>query len=352
MSRVTIKTVAKAVGVSAATVSNAYNKPDQLSAALRERVLAKAAELGYDGPNAAAQSLRSGRANAIGVLLSYHLPYAFSDPFAVDFLAGLSEACSEQRAALVLLPLAGEPDQEPDLGALRRANIDGLTEICLTHVVASVNELTRRRGLPFVGTFINPDNDYVAIDDVDAGRLLGEHLHRLGHRDVTVLWDSARPPGSSPREVPADASTTSHYEQLDRMWVDRFRGVAEGMPGARFRLVEGGINSLESGRTAGAYALDQATRSTAIVCMSDVMALGVLDAMRARGLSAPGDVSVCGIDDIAAATSAGLTTVHQPSHEKGLRVGRLLLDPSLTERQVILPVELVVRRSTGPAPRT
>ena len=80
---VTIKTVAQAVGVSPSTVSNAYNKPGQLSAAMRERILAKAAELGYAGPDASARALRSGKAGAVGVLFTDKLAYAFSDPYAV-----------------------------------------------------------------------------------------------------------------------------------------------------------------------------------------------------------------------------------------------------------------------------
>ena len=82
---------------------------------------------------------------------------------------------------------------------------------------------------------------------------------------------------------------------------------------------------------------------------SDVLALGVLQAMTARSLVAPDDVSVCGFDDIAAAAEAGLTTIRQPIAEKGRRVGELLLDPDAPSRQILLPIELVARASTGQA---
>jgi DNA-binding LacI/PurR family transcriptional regulator len=98
MARITVKTLAAAVGVSPATISNAYNRPDQLSAELRERILATAKELGYPGPDAAGRILRIGRAEAVGVLLSERLSYAFSDPFAVEFLTGLSEVVEEHGA--------------------------------------------------------------------------------------------------------------------------------------------------------------------------------------------------------------------------------------------------------------
>src|SRR3954454_12113407 len=106
MAGVTLKTVAQAVGVSPSTVSNAYNKPDQLSAALRERILITARELGYAGPDAAARALRSGRAGSVGVLFTDKLSYAFSDPYAVGFLAGLSEIAEQFSTSLLLMPLS------------------------------------------------------------------------------------------------------------------------------------------------------------------------------------------------------------------------------------------------------
>ena len=96
MARITVKTLAAAVGVSPSTVSNAYNRPDQLSAPLRQRILAKADELGYAGPDAAGRTLRVGRADAVGVLLSERLSYAFSDPYVIEFLAGLSEVAERR----------------------------------------------------------------------------------------------------------------------------------------------------------------------------------------------------------------------------------------------------------------
>ena len=103
--RPTLDTVAKAAGVSRMTVSNAYNRPDQLSAATRERVLQVAAELGYGGPDPAGRTLRRGRSGTIGVVLSDHLSRAFSDPGMVANLHGLATALGEARLALLLLPV-------------------------------------------------------------------------------------------------------------------------------------------------------------------------------------------------------------------------------------------------------
>jgi DNA-binding LacI/PurR family transcriptional regulator len=88
---------------------------------------------------------------------------------------------------------------------------------------------------------------------------------------------------------------------------------------------------------------------TAVIGLSDVLALGALEAMAARGLTAPADVSVCGFDDIPAAADAALTTLRQPIAEKGRKVGELLLDPDAPNRQILLPIQLVARATTGTA---
>lgn len=99
-----------------------------------------------------------------------------------------------------------------------------------------------------------------------------------------------------------------------------------------------------------ALVLDGPERPSAIVADSDVLAGGVLEAVRLRGLQPGRDISVTGFDDASPAGPAGLTTVRQPIRERGRLMGRMLLDPTFTTRRVVLPTELVVRSSTGPAP--
>src|ERR1700712_2304461 len=101
---VTLATVARAVGVSATTVSNAYNRPHKLTPALRERILEAARSLGYPGPDPAARSLRRGRAGSIGLLFGEALTYAFQDPVAIEFLLGLAEGTARDNSVLQLIP--------------------------------------------------------------------------------------------------------------------------------------------------------------------------------------------------------------------------------------------------------
>lgn len=343
MPRITIKTVAQAVGVSPSTVSNAYNKPGQLSAELRERILAKADELGYAGPDAAARSLRSGRAGAVGVLLTQRLSYAFSDPYAVGFLTGLSEVMEESATSVLLLPLSDSVELTTQ--TMRNANIDALTALCVDANSPAI-QVAAARKIPIVRTDPVPGEcaSYVTIDDFEAGKLVGDHLNRLGHRQVTIVTDRHTMTHLEHRQTSFDEVRCADCRR-------RLQGIRAAMPDAAINVITGGHNAVESGQRAAPVALDAQHRPTAVVALSDVLALGILDAMSTRGIQPGKDISVVGFDDIPAAAGVGLTTVRQPIIDKGRKVGQLLLDPELTERQITLPIELIVRSSTGPAAR-
>ncbi|HZE48461.1 MAG TPA: LacI family DNA-binding transcriptional regulator [Jatrophihabitantaceae bacterium] len=343
-----MKSVAAAVGVSLSTVSNAYNKPEQLSADVRDRIFAAARNLGYPGPDAAARSLRSRRAGAIGLLLTEQLSYAFSDPFAVGLLAGLSEVAERTRTGLLLIPLPryeAEADEDAireSVEAMRSAVVDGVVAYCVDigHPALDVISI---RGLPFVHSDDDLPGRRVVIDEASATRAIGEHLARLGHTNVAMVVDSGRS-ATTPDEI-TDASALYNNARL------RAQGVREGLgENAQLTIVSGGHNSVESGIAAAEFVLDRRERPTAIAAGGDVLAFGVIEAMRRRGLVPGRDISVTGFDDVPAAEGAGLTTVRQPIRDKGRLLGRMLLDPSYTEERVVLPTELVIRSSTGPVP--
>ncbi|HSN42891.1 MAG TPA: LacI family DNA-binding transcriptional regulator [Propionibacteriaceae bacterium] len=344
-----LKDIADVVGVSIMTVSNAYNAPHRLSAELRERIFATAATMGYHGPGGAGRTLRSGKSNAYAVLFAEPLSYAFFDPYTVLLLAGFSEAMEQRKASITLVSVP--PDDPEALNVVRTMSVEGMAGLCASHPAMQV---ARERGLRTVATDPVPDGDYVTIDDREAGQLMGRHLRRLGHRHVTIVAEILFADQPAPTEysmeefsVVLDRYTTLGYFD----WWLRLRGLFDGLGDAEVRVLVAGRNTRDSGRLAGEFALDRADRPTAIIAVSDVMALGVLDVMADRALVAGRDVSVAGFDDIPDAARAGLTTVHQPIVQKGRLAAELLLDPELTPRQVSLPYELVVRTSTGPVPR-
>jgi DNA-binding LacI/PurR family transcriptional regulator len=330
----TLQAVADAVGVSRSTVSNAYSRPDQLSGALRQRILDTARQLGYPGPNPTARSLRRGWVGAIGVLFESQLSYAFTDPFAVRFLAGVAES-AERRA-------------------VENAAVDGFCVYCVGDE-GWVVDVLRDRGLPVVTTVprddAGPDDRYVGIDERAAARAVAAHVAGLGHRRVALLGDGVQP-GAAPGELRLpDVAAVAHPTTRARIagFADAFAEVGVAWP--ELTLLAAGGNSRSAGTAAVAAALAAPEPPTAVLACSDVLALGVLDALAGAGRP---PVSVTGFDDIAEAAAAGLTTVRQPAEEKGRIAARLLLDPPADPAagHVLLPTALVVRTSTGPVPRS
>ncbi|TWJ23280.1 LacI family DNA-binding transcriptional regulator [Micromonospora endolithica] len=346
--RTTLRSVAEAAGVSTATVSYAFNRPDRLSGEMRSRILAVARELGYPGPDAAARSLRTGRANAIGVIFTTELTYAFSDPYVLALLGGLAETLAHSRTSLVLIPfapvIAGLSDVEvrESLDAVHRAVIDGAVADGLTDDHPAVRALSDR-SLPLVRSSDTAAGRCVLIDDRQAGREIGRHLADLGHREVAVVVSSPREPGCP--IPPAEEAALHPYSR------HRLAGIREALPaGSRVPVVSGGRNADAAGRIAATAILAAPDRPTAIAADSDVLAATAVEVATAQGLRVGHELSITGFDDVPLAASTGLTTIRQPIHEKGRLMARMLLDPDNTPDRVTLPIELVARSSTGPVP--
>ena len=192
--RVTLRALAQDLGVSAATVSNAYNRPDQLSPALRTRVLARARELGFAGPDPVARGLRRGRVGAVGVLVDQSVSHAFADPAVVLILDGLAGQLQEDGSGMLLhAAITGGAGAQ----LVRAAAVDAW-------VIASVPsghpavEAAQAQGRPLV-VLDQPALDgvpAVTIDDESGAHAAAQHLLALGHRRLAVLPHRCR---TSPR---------------------------------------------------------------------------------------------------------------------------------------------------------
>jgi len=345
--RITLKRIADEVGVSPMTVSNAFNRPDQLSPALRERILERARELGYPGPDPLARGLRRGRAGAIGLISDTNLSYAFEDPAASAVVAGVCAAAEEESLGLLLVPAGGSPP-------LSSALVDGivvysvaqgdplLTLAVARRLPAVVIDQPSGTGLPSVG-----------IADEDAAAAAARHLTTLGHRRFAVVSFALGPGG---RTGPADLARRRDAQYaVSRARLSGYAAaLAEaGLEWADVPVHECGGSVRAAGRTAAQRLLAADPRPTAILAASDVLALGVLEAAATAGIAVPGDLSVVGFDDVPAAADARLTTIRQDHHAKGRLAGELLLAALRGQRvaaPALLPHELVVRGSTAPPP--
>ncbi len=335
--------IARQLGVSQATVSNAFNRPDQLSKELRGRILAAARELGYTGPDPLATTLRRRRTGSVGLIVHEPLTYLFEDAAARMTTTGVAESCGEHGIALVLVPRA-EPGAADIVSS---ALVDGFVAFC-DPLERERRAVIRARGLPVVGIDapIEPRGVYVGIDDVASATLAAQHVTTLGHRRVGVITFPVGTDGVTGVVAEGLDIATQYVATRDRLAgyaaVVRPAGVAVHV------AVAAGVEERHGSRAAQAL-LMLPQRPTALLAMSDRLAIGAMAQARARGLSVPTDLSVVGFDDIPDAAPAGLTTVRQPHRAKGALALALVLDSERAEGPVLLPTELVVRSSTAPA---
>jgi DNA-binding LacI/PurR family transcriptional regulator len=341
--RTTIADVARAAGVSKAAVSFAFNTPERLSADTVSRIREIATTLEYR-PDPVARMLAQRRTWTIGILTPQGLDVIFTNPYFGAFSAGVAKAAEAAGMAIQFIsPLHGSLTRAVD-----RASVDGIITVGLGADHPEVGQI-RRSGIPFVvvDSTALPDEPAVEVDDEGGARRAAEHLIELGHREFLVI--GIEPPLAATVIEPAGVTARR---------LDGYRSAIEaaGMNLPESKIVVGPA-SMEGGIEAFRRAWAAGARPTAVLAMSDAMAIGALRAARDLGLRVPADVSIVGYDDVDVAqyTDPPLTTVHQPIRRKGEEAVRLLLaggrhrDEGSSE-QKHLATRLVVRGSTARVP--
>jgi DNA-binding LacI/PurR family transcriptional regulator len=339
---VTLQTIADEVGVSRMTVSNAFSRPDQLSAELRRKILAKATELGYAGPDPTARSLARGKAGTVGILFTDTFSYAFEDEVAAGFVGAIAAELAPTGTAITLLTA----DTAGEFVPARDVAMDGAVLYACIDDSEAIDWLVRR-GLPlvFVDHRPRPGYDSVNIDDREGARLAAQHLVDLGHRDLAVI-STAYGAGSG---VVADPFTATHVVSEQRMlgWFDAIHGAGLGATVIQFP------KHGAAGEAIGIL-LDLDPRPTGVMCFSDVAAAEVIRAAQELGLRVPGDISVVGFDgtQLAAYSHPSITTVRQEPAAKGRAAAAALVErmagSTRRAKRITLPVELVLGESTAP----
>ena len=352
MAKVTLQTIADQVGVSRMTVSNAFSRPDQLSASLRERILEAARDLGYVGPDPSARALARGSTGAVGVLLTDALHYAFADEVAMAFLGAIASELAPTGLALTLLTSSETSGRVP----ARDVAMDGALVYSCDPTTPAV-EWLRKRALPlvFVDQVQAPGVPSVNVDDRGGARAAAQHLVDLGHRRIGIV--SAAVGGSFGLDPDPLASPLAHpVRQRLLGWLEALR--AAGVEPPVVKVPDSGHDDYLAGAR---LLLALPDRPTAILCFSDVVAAAVVHAAEDAGLRVPEDLSVVGFDDspMAARMRPALTTVRQDFAAKGKVAAAELTDALAAPRAEVrrrarhhvLPTELVVRASTAPPHR-
>src|SRR3954447_872182 len=347
MARVTLQTIADRVGVSRMTVSNAFSRPDQLSAELRSRILGAAEELGYAGPDPSARALARGTTGAVGILLTDSLRDAFADEVATTFLGAIADELAPTGFALTLLA-AGE---QGDLVPARDVPMDGaLVYSCNRHSTA-IDWLKRRKvPLVFVDQVPSAGIPSINIDDRSGAREAAQHLVDLGHRQVGIVIANIEGPAA----IVADAGSAENHVIRQRMlgWLDALHDA-----GIEPTVVQDGESDDDADFAAAGLLLGMEDRPTGVLCFSDVLSYRVVQTAYERGLDVPADLSVVGYDDnpLAKRMRPALTTVRQDIAAKGHAAAAALtaaIDRARTGtttriRHVLLPTELIIRDSTA-----
>ena len=340
-----IADVAREAGVSKTAVSFAFNSPDRLAPETASRIRDVAVSLGYR-PHPVARMLTQRRTMTIGVLTPQALAVIFSNPFFGAFFEGVALAAEAEGYALHFIsPLRGSLAR-----AMDHATVDGVVAVGLSARHPEVEQI-RAAGVPLVmvDSSALPDQPTVDIDDEGGARAAAQHLIAMGHTDLLIVGVEPPFPGTAAQLEP------------DGVMGRRLRGYRAAALAAGIEIVPASFvvapASIDGGMAAFRRAWTSGLRPTGVLAMSDAIAVGVLRAARDEGLRVPEDISVVGFDDLDLSqfTDPPLTTVHQPIRLKGESAVRLLM--SVVERrdpfpqQVRLETRLVIRGSSGPAPR-
>ncbi len=323
----TIHDVAIATGVSISTVSRAISRPEQVNAATRERVLAAAAALNYH-PRVAAQSLMSGRSMTLALLVP-----DITNPFYFDLIRGAQGQAAAAGYNQILIDTEESVELESHHISTSAKGADGLV-LAASRLTAEALRAAAQT-VPLVA--VNRTTAGVASVVIDTPTGMSQavdHLASLGHREVAYL--------SGPRSS----------------WSNSRRWRAVQLAARRTGLTARRLGPFPPTRATGAAAADAAVHVgvTAVIAFNDLIALGVLQRLLARGIDVPGDMSVVGCDDTFGADFCHppLTTVSAPIEQVGRLATDMLLEQlrpvSARPRAHTVPAVLTIRGSTGPVP--
>lgn len=329
---ISVRDVADVAGVSVGTVSNVLNNPGLVAAATAQRVQTAIDELGFVR-NDAARQLRAGRSRTIGLVV-----LEASNPF----FAELARGAEERAYADGLIVLTANSDDD---SVREQVNLDMFQQQRVLGVVVSprADDYERVRKLQEQGTHVvlvertttDPMISSVAVDNIAGGQLAVDHLLAAGRNRIAFV-----------------GGPTSIRQVSDRL-VGATRAIASEQ-GTTLQVVETANTTVLEGRTAGEAiaAMEPTERPDGIFAANDLLAIGVMQALRAARVSIPEDVALIGYDDIdfAASTEVPLSSIRQPSRELGHTAVDLLLarvaDPASPAQHIVFDPELVVRAST------
>ncbi len=336
----TIKEIAKIAGVSRSTVSRVINNDPNVSKRTRDKVQAIIDELQYQ-PDPVARSLIGGRTRVLGLVIPMAFSSLFTDPFFSLLAQGISSTCTANDYTLMLWLLEPNYEKRPNNHILNNRLIDGI--IVASNMIDDPlieGLITKKVPLVVIGRHTNPQVSSVDADNIHGSLMAVRHLVKINRKKIGVI-----------------TGDMNRYSARDRL-----TGFKRGLQENNLPIMDDYIaygDFTEKGGYLQAKLLLSRTDLNAIYGCSDLMSFGAITAIQEAGLRVPEDISVISFDDIPAAARfhPPLTTVRQPIHQIGAIAAQTLIDQlenndTSTPRRIILPAELVQRKSTAPLNQT
>jgi len=335
---ITIKDIAKIAGVAHSTVSRALSGHPSISKVTTDRIRKIASDIGYV-PSAVAKGLKTSRSNALGVVVN-----RIDDPFFSEILQGIEDVLQEAGYSLFVAASNRDSSREKAIvQVMRERRVDGII-VCTTQFGEEHRSQLEQHGFPIVAIGNREGTDYrwiVYHDDFDGSVQITKHLIELGHKKIAYL-------GNSRAERTTRGRLNSFVQEMN----------AANLPTPDEYIFMCPNGQPEGGEIGAKHCVDLVDPPTAIICFNDMMAIGVIKALREEGIQAPSDCSVVGFDDIpiVAYTFPSLTTFRQPKYQLGFEAAKMMsrLLQSQSEinstqgQMLLLRGELMVRDTTAP----
>lgn len=327
--RVTIKDISRLSGISTSTVSRVLTNNVHVSPETVRKVKEAADMLGYI-PNGAARSLVNNRRNMIGLIVP-----ELENPFYTEIIHGVEETAAGCGYGTILSCHMGNADSCDSIPKLLELGVDGIIHAGLLQEENQMQYLAEIN-IPYVllgRKLENAESSFVVCDDYGSSYAAAEYLIGLGHRDIVFLFGKQK-------SFSSHQKLDGYADALEHAGIDRDDS----------RILEGNL-SYDGAYRAVSGLLEEGRHFTAILGSNDMMAIGAMDALKARGLCVPKDISVIGIDDIFWGKVGGidLTTIHVPKYEMGCKCFEILRNiienPEAEEAHCVLKGNLIQRKS-------
>jgi DNA-binding LacI/PurR family transcriptional regulator len=339
----TLKYIAQQLGISTATISNAFNRPSQLSKKLRAKILQYCEEIGYLGPSMAARSLRTGKTGVYGVILSDDLSESLMNPVASQFLSAIAQVFDEQQVNMLLLASNTQNYLVNQIDTLA----DGFIVYGQPKNDTILIRLEKQKKPIITVDFAYKDYPAININNHESAYNIAKYAieKSLSPTVYPVILGLHLMPDNHSTSI----DNSKLFNPLESISRCRLEGYKQALKEAKIELEDHAVWQIEQYeeriiKTIIRGIISAAEPVNLLLCMSDNIAIAALEVAKERHLNIPRDLQIVGFDGIKSALDIGLTTIAQPIKEKGILAAQMCLGIKL-RKSMILNAQLIINGS-------